>query len=140
LRRERGEEGRAETKKGRVEESMSGGERSRHRQPPTPQHLNTSMPVRPEHIETVKRLAREYGATRLVVFGSAADDPETARDLDVAIDGVPGWTFFRMSAEIQEEIDVPVDVIPLDPSPFTDYIQEQGAEILLDAEPEESAS
>jgi hypothetical protein len=52
----------------------------------------------PDHVQGVKvavvkqflaqagvdTLAREYGATRLVLFGSAADDPETARDLDLA--------------------------------------------------------
>jgi predicted nucleotidyltransferase len=92
------------------------------------------MPVRPEHIETVKRLAREYGATRLVVFGSAADDPETARDLDVAIDGVPGWDIWELGGRIEREVDIPVDVIPLDPSPFTDRIQETGKEIDLHAE------
>ena len=45
------------------------------------------MPVTEEHIETAKAVARRYGATRMVVFGSAVDDPEHARDLDLAIEG-----------------------------------------------------
>jgi predicted nucleotidyltransferase len=44
------------------------------------------MPVTDEHIETAKAIARDYGATRMVVFGSAVDDPENARDLDLAIE------------------------------------------------------
>jgi predicted nucleotidyltransferase len=48
------------------------------------------MPVTDEHIETAKAIARDYGATRMVVFGSAVDDPENARDLDLAIEGVEG--------------------------------------------------
>jgi predicted nucleotidyltransferase len=48
------------------------------------------MPVTDEHIETAKTLARDYGTTRRVVFGSAVDNPENARDLDLAIEGVEG--------------------------------------------------
>ncbi len=40
------------------------------------------MPVTKEHIETAKVRARDYGATRLVIFGSGVDDPENARDLE----------------------------------------------------------
>jgi hypothetical protein len=32
------------------------------------------MPVPPEDLETAKRIARAYGATRLILFGSAQED------------------------------------------------------------------
>lgn len=94
------------------------------------------MAVRPDHIDAVKRLCREYGATRLVLFGSAVDDPEHAEDLDLAIDGVPGWTIWELAGRIERAVDVPVDVVPLDPSPFTDHILQYGREISLDERPE----
>lgn len=89
------------------------------------------MPVTDEHIETAKAIARRYGATRMVIFGSAVDDPESARDLDLAIEGVDGWTIWTVAAEIEESLDIPVDVIPLDPGPFTDLVEEYGQEIRL---------
>ena len=36
-------------------------------------------------------LAKAYGATRLILFGSALEDPERAKDLDLALEGVAGW-------------------------------------------------
>ena len=90
-----------------------------------------SMPVTEEHLETAKAIARRYGATRMVVFGSAVDDPEHARDLDLAIDGVEGWTIWELAGKIERALDIPVDVIPLDPSPFTDLVEKYGRELQL---------
>jgi Predicted nucleotidyltransferases len=89
------------------------------------------MPVTDEDIETAKAIARQYGATRMVVFGSAVENPEHAHDLDLAIEGVEGWTIWSLAAEIEENLDIPVDVIPLDPSPFTELVEEYGREIRL---------
>jgi predicted nucleotidyltransferase len=91
------------------------------------------MPVTSEHIETAKAIARDYGATRMVVFGSAVDDPENARDLDLAIEGVEGWTIWELAGKIERSLDIPVDVIPLDPSPFIELVEEYGREIQLGA-------
>jgi len=38
--------------------------------------------------------AREYGATELILFGSALDPTRTPRDLDLACRGVEGWEIF----------------------------------------------
>lgn len=89
------------------------------------------MPVTQEHIDTAKAIARRYGATRMVIFGSAVDDPEHARDLDLAIDGVEGWTIWELAGKIERALDIPVDVIPLDPSPFTELVEKYGKEIRL---------
>ena len=62
------------------------------------------MPVTEEHIETAKAIARRYGATRMVVFGSAVDDPEHARDLDLAIEGVEGWTIWELAGDWKKRI------------------------------------
>lgn len=91
------------------------------------------MPVTDEHIETAKAIARRYGATRMVIFGSAVDDPENARDLDLAIEGVEGWTIWELAGQIERALDIPVDVVPLDPSPFTELVEEYGQEIQLQA-------
>ena len=90
------------------------------------------MPVTDEHIETAKTLARDYGTTRRVVFGSAVDNPENARDLDLAIEGVEGGRSGSWQGRSNAlSLDIPVDVIPLDPSPFTELVEKYGREFQL---------
>ena len=89
------------------------------------------MPVTDEHIETAKAIVHDYGATRRVVFGSAVDDPENARDLDLAIEGVEGWAIWELAGKIERSLDIPVDAIPVDPSPFTEIIEKYGREFQL---------
>jgi predicted nucleotidyltransferase len=85
------------------------------------------MPVFPEQIEEAVRIARSYDATRLVLFGSAARDPEAARDLDLAVAGVPGWALFRLAAELERTLNVPLDLVPLEDDPgFAQHIEEYG--------------
>jgi predicted nucleotidyltransferase len=76
-------------------------------------------------------LARSFGATRLILFGSLTDMPEKARDIDLACDGVPGWKLFELAAKIEEELDIPLDIIPLTPSTrFTQNIEKKGKVLL----------
>jgi predicted nucleotidyltransferase len=89
------------------------------------------MPVLQSHIERATMLARQFGATRLVLFGSARENPAQARDLDLACDGVPGWKLFELAARIEEEIHVPLDLVPLQPvTRFTRYILAHGKALL----------
>lgn len=92
------------------------------------------MPVTQAHIEKAKEVARAYGARRLILFGRGQTEPEAARDLDLAVEGVEGWTVFEMAGRLEREIDIPLDVIPLEPpTPFTRRIEERGEELPLDA-------
>jgi predicted nucleotidyltransferase len=76
-------------------------------------------------------VARQFGATRLLVFGRALTNPATARDLDLACAGVPGWKLFELSAALEESLQVPLDLVPLDPpTPFTRLIEKR-ARVLL---------
>ena len=89
------------------------------------------MPVTQDQIDRAVAVARRYGARRVLLFGSALDDPATARDLDLAVEGVEGWDFFRMSAEMEREADVLLDVIPLDEDNwFTRRVRERGRALL----------
>jgi predicted nucleotidyltransferase len=78
-------------------------------------------------IERCISVACKFGAKRLILFGSAAEAPESARDLDIACDGVEGWKLFELGAKIEEEIGMPVDIVPLQPvNRFTQYIAKRG--------------
>jgi predicted nucleotidyltransferase len=89
------------------------------------------MTVQQEHLERAIALAKAYGATRLILFGSAATAPERAKDLDLACDGVAGWKFYELGARLEEELRMPLDLIPLDPpTRFTRLIERRGKVLL----------
>ena len=89
------------------------------------------MAIQQEQIERAVALARDYGATRLILFGSAATDPEQARDLDLACDGVSGWRFYELGARLEEELRVSLDLVPLSPQTrFTRLIEQRGRVLL----------
>lgn len=91
------------------------------------------MPITKQHIEKAKEVARSYGASRLTLFGRGRTDPEAAHDLDLAIGGVEGWTIWELAGRLEREIDVPLDVVPLEPATsFTQRIEERGEELSLD--------
>lgn len=84
-----------------------------------------------EKLERIVALAKSYGASRLILFGSAAESPETARDIDLACSGVHGWKLYELAARLEDELQVPLDLVPLTPaSRFTRRIEERGKVLL----------
>lgn len=76
-------------------------------------------------------LAKTYGVTRLILFGSAQDSPETARDIDLACDGIVGWRLYELAARLEEEISAPLDLVPLTPSTrFTQMVERRGRRLI----------
>lgn len=89
------------------------------------------MAVDPKQIERAVALAKEYGATRLILFGSALRTPTEANDLDLACDGVPGWKLYELGARLEEELRIPLDIVPLTPpTTFTRLIEAKGQVLL----------
>ena len=89
------------------------------------------MTVQQEHLERAIALAKAYGATRLILFGSAVAAPERAKDLDLACDGVAGWKFYELGARLEEELRMPLDLIPLDPPTRLTRLIERRGKVLL---------
>lgn len=89
------------------------------------------MAINPADIKRIISLAKSYGATSIILFGSAAENPGEARDLDLAFDGVPGWKLFELGARLEEELNVPLDVVSLNPpTRFTRLIETKGQRLL----------
>lgn len=81
-------------------------------------------------IDRMVELAKFYGATQLILFGSALKNPEQARDIDLACD-IPGWDFFAFGATLEDEFLIPVDLIPLTPpNLLTQHIELIGKRLL----------
>ena len=78
-------------------------------------------------IQKAISMAKAYGATRLILFGSALETPAQARDLDLACDGISGWKLYELAARLEEELNTLVDLVPLTPpTRFTRRIETQG--------------
>lgn len=89
------------------------------------------MTVNQAVIKRIIDLAKEYGATRLILFGSALEKPEDARDIDIACDGIQGWKLYEMAARLEEELDASLDIVPLSPpTRFTRLIESKGKHLL----------
>lgn len=89
------------------------------------------MAIRSEQLDQAVQVARSFGATRLILFGSALTAPSQARDLDLACDGVAGWKLFELGARIEELLQVPLDLIPLTPpTRLTRLIERKGRSLL----------
>ncbi|HBI24171.1 MAG TPA: DNA polymerase III subunit beta [Nitrospiraceae bacterium] len=89
------------------------------------------MGINQAHIEKIIALAKSYGATRLILFGSTVETPTEARDIDLACDGIPGWNLYEFAARLEEELEVSIDIVSLSPpNRFTRLIEKRG-KILL---------
>ena len=85
------------------------------------------MGIDQSQIKKCIALAKEYGVAKLILFGSALEDQGRAKDLDLACDGLSGWKIFEFGARVEEELNISVDIIPLQPiTPFTQYIEKKG--------------
>lgn len=89
------------------------------------------MAVSQVQIDKIVALARAYGATRLILFGSAAEMPKEARDIDLACEGVEGWKLYEFAAKLEEELETNLDIVPLSPpTRFTKHIEAKGKVLL----------
>lgn len=89
------------------------------------------MAIHQEQIDRAIALAKDYGVTRLILFGSAAAEPSQARDLDLTCEGVTGWKLYELGARLEEELQVSLDLIPLTPpTRFTRIIERRGKVLL----------
>jgi len=82
-------------------------------------------------LQKIISIARRYGAKKLILFGSAKDNIEDARDIDLACEGVAGWKLYELAAKLEEEFGVPFDVVSLSPSTrFTRHIEQHGRALM----------
>lgn len=88
------------------------------------------MGITKNHIDTVIKLAMEYGATKVLLFGSALDDPKNSNNLDIAVEGIKSSAFFLFGGILENLTNKKVDVVPLDlDSPFVRQIKNSGKNI-----------
>ena len=77
--------------------------------------------------EIIVRLAREYGVSTVVLFGSSLSEDRGARDIDLGVRGIKPRLFFRFYGDLLMHLSKSVDLVDLSRrSRFTDLIEKQG--------------
>jgi predicted nucleotidyltransferase len=85
------------------------------------------MAVTLEAISRAVEISKEFGAYKIVLFGSSVDDLTSARDLDLAVAGLSGWNIIRLAARLEDELKLNVDVVSLEPqNKFISHILDYG--------------
>jgi predicted nucleotidyltransferase len=89
------------------------------------------MAITQAQIDKIVSVAKAYGATRVILFGSSVESPQKANDLDLACDGVQGWKLYELASRLEEDLQTTLDIVPLTPpTRFSRLIQARG-KILL---------
>ena len=64
-------------------------------------------------LATIINISKEYNAQKVWLFGSCLEDLEKARDIDIAVEGVPPREFYdyygKLAFAVRDEVDV-VDI------------------------------
>jgi len=85
------------------------------------------MKINQNQMDLIIKLAKDYGAERLILFGSYLTNPNDAQDLDLACDGIKGWKIYEFGGRLENELRISIDVVPLTPSSrFTRLIEKRG--------------
>ena len=78
---------------------------------------------------TITKLARRYKARKIFLFGSSLISKK-ARDIDLAVEGLPAKHFFQFYGELLFSLSKPVDLIDLSKdSKFTRLVRQEGLAI-----------
>lgn len=60
---------------------------------------------------------RALGARRVLLFGSYARTPQSARDVDLAVEGIPVSKLWRADGAVDDALGVPFDLVSREANP-----------------------
>jgi predicted nucleotidyltransferase len=67
--------------------------------------------------QVVRSAAEEFGVEAVWLFGSAVEDEASARDIDLAVEGLPPERFFDFYGRLYFALSQPVDLVDLSQDP-----------------------
>jgi len=64
----------------------------------------------------IVQLLKKYAPSRIVLFGSLTgiDNFRLTSDIDIAVEGIPKSQFFQAYADLLMNLDIPIDLKPLE--------------------------
>jgi predicted nucleotidyltransferase len=76
----------------------------------------------------IVNIARKYNVRRIFLFGSSQKNPDDARDIDLAVEGIDASIFFDFYRDLIFGLSKPVDVVDLSENTrFTRLVAEKGS-------------
>lgn len=73
------------------------------------------------------QILRSLGARKIVLFGSMVDSPESAHDVDIAVEGIPLTRILDADVAVYDLLGVQVDLVSREENPaFFDMVQDYG--------------
>ncbi len=80
--------------------------------------------------KTIVECAREFDVKAVWIFGSSLEDDTVARDIDLAVEGIPPEQFFKFYARLFMSLPKPVDLVDLSQDiPIASIIRAKGVSI-----------
>ncbi len=77
--------------------------------------------------KAIEQIARKYGVSRVLLFGSSLLATQESRDIDIAVEGIEHKDFYAFYGELIYSLSKPVDVIDLShKSKFIDLVLKEG--------------
>ena len=67
-----------------------------------------------KELSKIVEISKDFGAKKILLFGSCLEDISKARDIDIAVSGIPAKDFFTYYGKVSSEINDEVDIIDLD--------------------------
>ena len=85
------------------------------------------MEITHTQLQSVVDALRSMGARTIILFGSMVDSPETARDVDIAVEGIPLRRILDADVTVHEILGVPTDLVSREENPaFFDVVKDYG--------------
>jgi len=80
-----------------------------------------------EDKKEILRLAKKYRVKRVILFGSGSEVSGKNRDIDLAVEGIPGKLFFKFYSELMFNLSKPVDLVDLNiKNKFSEILTSEG--------------
>ncbi len=67
-----------------------------------------------QELNKIASISKEFGAKKVLLFGSCLEDIESAADIDIAVSGIKSGEFFKYYGKVSMAVDDEVDIIDLD--------------------------
>jgi predicted nucleotidyltransferase len=83
-----------------------------------------------EEIDAIAGVARRYGVSRVLLFGSCLHATREPNDIDLAVEGIRPDQFFKFYGDLLFALAKPVDVVDLSvDTKFNRLVREEGVAI-----------
>ena len=80
--------------------------------------------------KTIADIARDFRLSAVWMFGSALEEEDEARDIDLAVEGLAPEEFFEFYGRLFTELSKPVDLVDLSQNPpIAAIIRQKGVRI-----------